>query len=216
MRSVGGSVPGEELSKPKSTRKRSALMSMSKILSLGALALVFAFAPAQAAPATSATDLAGISKAASSDLTQVHYRRGWRGGRGWGPGPWLGLGGRRRHPAASLPTRPIARAAATTMTTTPHDGPTTIRQATRAIRAWSAPRTSAPSSGARDFTRPTPARSGSAPSWVQVFRLPSSSLSRGLQPIGCGPRRISGTAWLCLRGYGHARRGSPITRSPLT
>ena len=27
-----------------------------------------------------------------ADLTQVHYRRGWRGGRGWGPGPWLGLG----------------------------------------------------------------------------------------------------------------------------
>ena len=61
-------------------------MSMSKILSLGALALAFAFAPAQAAPAAPTSDLAGISKAAATDTTQVHYRRGW------GPGPWLGLG----------------------------------------------------------------------------------------------------------------------------
>jgi hypothetical protein len=67
-------------------------MSMSKILSLGALALAFAFAPTQAAPAAPASELAGISKAAATDTTQVHYRRGWRGGRGWGPGPWLGLG----------------------------------------------------------------------------------------------------------------------------
>ena len=60
-------------------------MSMSKMLSLGALALAFAFAPAQAAPAAPTSELAGISKAAATDTTQVHYRRGWRGGRGWGP-----------------------------------------------------------------------------------------------------------------------------------
>jgi hypothetical protein len=61
------------------------------MLSLGGLALALAFAPAEAAPAAPMPDLAGISKAAT-DTTQVHYRRyGWRG-RGWGPGPWLGLG----------------------------------------------------------------------------------------------------------------------------
>jgi hypothetical protein len=69
-------------------------MSVSKVLAFGALALGFAFAPVQAAPAAPTT-LAGISKAgAESDITPVYGRRygyGWRG-RGWGPAPWLGLG----------------------------------------------------------------------------------------------------------------------------
>ena len=69
-------------------------MSVHKTLTATALVLSFAFAPAQAAPAAPATALAGISKQTAGIATPVQYRRwGWRGHRrGWGAGPWLGLG----------------------------------------------------------------------------------------------------------------------------
>jgi hypothetical protein len=70
-------------------------MSMLKLAPLGALALAFAYAPAQAAPVVPAT--APAAKSDTSVVTQAQwgyrrypYYRGYR--RGWGPGPWLGLG----------------------------------------------------------------------------------------------------------------------------
>ncbi len=64
-------------------------MSASKLVPLSVLALAFAFSPSEAAPTAAAT--APAAKAdVSGGLTQVHYYRGWR--RGWGPGPWIGLG----------------------------------------------------------------------------------------------------------------------------
>jgi hypothetical protein len=72
-------------------------MFMTKLLPVGALALAFAFSPAQAAPAGPVT--APAAKADSSVVSQVQwwghrrYPRYGRGyGRGWGPAPWLGLG----------------------------------------------------------------------------------------------------------------------------
>jgi BA14K-like protein len=61
-------------------------------LSMGALALAFAVTPAQAAPTTPAAAVAGKSDASAINKVQGWgYRRyGYR--RGWGPGPWLGLG----------------------------------------------------------------------------------------------------------------------------
>jgi hypothetical protein len=64
-------------------------MQARKLLPIGALALAFAIGPAEAAPALSTTS--PLDKAEASAATQVQwgYRR-YR--RGWGPGPWLGLG----------------------------------------------------------------------------------------------------------------------------
>ena len=66
-----------------------------KLLPLGAVALAFAVAPANAAPTAPAT-AAVASKLENSAVTQVQWWGGRRYGygyrRGWGPGPWLGLG----------------------------------------------------------------------------------------------------------------------------
>ena len=69
------------------------MSTSKKLLPIGALALAFTFAPAEAAPTAPSAAIAGKSDA--SAVTQVQwgwgYRRyGYR--RGWGPGPWLGLG----------------------------------------------------------------------------------------------------------------------------
>jgi hypothetical protein len=64
-----------------------------QLLPLGALALAFAFTPAQAAPA--APSIAIAAKSDAGAVTKVQgwgWRRGYRGYRGWGPGAWLGLG----------------------------------------------------------------------------------------------------------------------------
>jgi hypothetical protein len=67
------------------------MSTCKKLLPIGALALAFTFVPAEATPTVSSTGMAGKSDA--SAVTQVQgwgWRRGYR--RGWGPGPWLGLG----------------------------------------------------------------------------------------------------------------------------
>lgn len=62
------------------------------LLPLGAVVVAFAFAPAQAAPMAPATAVAGRPDVSAVTKAQWWgYRRyGYR--RGWGPGPWLGLG----------------------------------------------------------------------------------------------------------------------------
>jgi hypothetical protein len=67
-----------------------------KTLPIGALALAVAFVPAEAGPASAAT-VAGVKSDAIGAITPAQwgyrrypYYRGYR--RGWGPGPWLGLG----------------------------------------------------------------------------------------------------------------------------
>jgi len=66
-------------------------MSAPKLLSVGVLAFAFAVGPADAGPASSVTAMLGKADVANA-ATQVQWRRGggWR--RGWGPGPWIGLG----------------------------------------------------------------------------------------------------------------------------
>lgn len=67
-------------------------MSICKLLPMGALALAFAFAPAEAAPLAPATSTASNPEANAVTQVQWGYRRYPRHRRGWGPGPWLGLG----------------------------------------------------------------------------------------------------------------------------
>jgi hypothetical protein len=64
-------------------------MQACKLLPIGALALAFAIGPAEAAPAASTTSPLGKSEASAVTQVQWGYRRHRRG---WGPGPWLGLG----------------------------------------------------------------------------------------------------------------------------
>ena len=72
------------------------MSTCKKLLPIGAVALVFAFAPAEAAPMAPATAIAGKSDASAVSKVQWGWGnrrypyRGYR--RGWGPGPWLGLG----------------------------------------------------------------------------------------------------------------------------
>ena len=62
-------------------------MSLRKLAPIGAVALAFAFGPAEAAPATAAAG--SIAKAdTGSAVTQVQWGRR----RGWRAGPWIGLG----------------------------------------------------------------------------------------------------------------------------
>ncbi len=67
-------------------------MSIYKLLPMGALALAFAFAPAEAAPISPATSAAGNAEASAVTQVQWGYRRYPRYRRGWGAAPWLGLG----------------------------------------------------------------------------------------------------------------------------
>jgi hypothetical protein len=71
------------------------MSTWKRLAPLGAVALMLGFAPAQAAPAIPAVANAVKAEAAGS-VTQVQWGWGWRRGpyhrRGWGPGPWLGLG----------------------------------------------------------------------------------------------------------------------------
>ena len=71
------------------------------LLPIGALACAFAFSPAQAAPAAPAAVAAIASNADATAVTKAqwwggrrypYYRGGYGYRRGWGPGPWLGLG----------------------------------------------------------------------------------------------------------------------------
>ena len=64
-------------------------MSISKLVPIGALALAIGFAPAEAAPAAPAPSVVSKSEVSTVMPVQWGYRR-YR--RGWGPGPWLGLG----------------------------------------------------------------------------------------------------------------------------
>lgn len=65
-------------------------MSTYKLMPIvGAVALAFAIGPADAAPAASTTSPLGKSEVGAVTQVQWGYRR-YR--RGWGPGPWLGLG----------------------------------------------------------------------------------------------------------------------------
>jgi BA14K-like protein len=72
------------------------MSTCKKLLPISAVALAFAFTPANAAPMASAT--APAVKSDASVVTQVQgwgYRRyPYRGGgrRGWGAAPWIGLG----------------------------------------------------------------------------------------------------------------------------
>src|SRR4051812_27097192 len=75
--------------------KRSGLMfSCRKLLPIGAVALAFAFAPAEAAQAVPATGAAIAGKSDASAVTKVQWGWGYRRypyyRRGWGPGAWLG------------------------------------------------------------------------------------------------------------------------------
>jgi BA14K-like protein len=69
-------------------------MSTAKTAGLVAAALALAALPAKAAPIVSAASV--TAKVDRSALTQVQWGWGYRRGpyyrRGWGPGPWLGLG----------------------------------------------------------------------------------------------------------------------------
>jgi BA14K-like protein len=60
-------------------------MSLRKLAPIGAVALTFILGPAEASPAHTATS---IVKADGGSVTQVQWGRR----RGWGPGPWIGLG----------------------------------------------------------------------------------------------------------------------------
>ena len=62
-------------------------MSIRKLAAAGAVALAFAFGPAEAGPAQTAT--AAVKAEAGGVVTQVQY---WGRRRGWGAGPWIGLG----------------------------------------------------------------------------------------------------------------------------
>jgi hypothetical protein len=76
------------------------MSTWKKLLPIGALACAFAFTPAEAAPTAPMTAAAIAVKADTSAVTNVQWWGGrrypYRGGygyrRGWGPGPWLGLG----------------------------------------------------------------------------------------------------------------------------
>jgi hypothetical protein len=75
------------------------MSTCKKLLPIGGVALAFAVAPAEAAPAAPMPVAAIAGKSDASAVTKVQgwgYRRyPYRGGyyrRGWGPGPWLGLG----------------------------------------------------------------------------------------------------------------------------
>lgn len=74
----------------------SIMSSCKKLLPIGAVALAFAVAPAEAAPTAPATTAAIAGKADASVVTQVQgwgHRRHHRGHRrGWGAAPWIGLG----------------------------------------------------------------------------------------------------------------------------
>ena len=124
--------------------------------------LAFAVGPAEAAPAAPTTSPLGKVRSECGDASAVGIRgtaaTGAAGDRARGSGSAPASSS-----APSSPTRPIGRGAATTTTTTPMTAPTTTPPAIAAIRAPSARRTSAPSSGARASTRPIRARSGSAP-----------------------------------------------------
>jgi hypothetical protein len=76
------------------SERRSELMSMWKLAPAGAVALAFAFSPAQAAPAGPAMAApAEMAKSAADGVTQVQYRRGHgHRHRGWGRGVGIGLG----------------------------------------------------------------------------------------------------------------------------
>src|SRR6185312_8141601 len=67
-----------------------------KLLPIGAVALAFAVAPAQAAPTAPATAAAIVGKADASAVVQAQfwgYRRPYRPyRRGWGAAAWIGLG----------------------------------------------------------------------------------------------------------------------------
>jgi len=71
------------------------------LLPAGALAVAFALSPAHAAPAAPAAVAAIASNADATAVTKAqwwggrrypYYRGGYGYRRGWGPGPWLGLG----------------------------------------------------------------------------------------------------------------------------
>ena len=67
-------------------------MSTWKLLPIGALALAFGFAPAEAGPAAQTPAPVIASGDASAGVTEVRYRgRGYRG-RGYGRGIGIGLG----------------------------------------------------------------------------------------------------------------------------
>ena len=77
------------------------MSTRKKLLPIGAVALAFAFAltSAEAAPSAPATAAVVADKVDTDAVTKVqgwgyrrhhHHYRGYR--RGWGPGPWLGLG----------------------------------------------------------------------------------------------------------------------------
>ena len=134
------------------------MSTCKKLLPLGAVALAFAFAPAEAAPAAPATwprlqpspTPARSPKCSGGGGRRYRYR-GYR--RGWGPGPWLGLG------AGVVIGSIIANEAYRPRRgyyydDYAYDGPYYYPSATRAIRARSAPRTSARSSGVRASIRP--------------------------------------------------------------
>ena len=137
-----------------------------KLLPLGAVALAFAVAPANAAPTASATAaIAPKLENSDSHASAVvgrppRYGYGYR--RGWGPGPWLGLG------AGVVVGSIIANEAYRPRPGYYYDdyaynGPYYYPSAYSGDPRRSAPRTSARSSGIRACTRPIPARSGSAP-----------------------------------------------------
>jgi len=67
------------------------MSTSKKLLPIGALALAFTFAPAEAAPTAPSAAIAGKTDANAVTQVQWGYRR-YGYGRGWGPGPWLGLG----------------------------------------------------------------------------------------------------------------------------
>lgn len=74
------------------------MSTWKKLLPVGALACAFVFSPAEAAPSGPVTSAVLAGTIDASTVTKVQwwggrrypYYRGYR--RGWGPGPWLGLG----------------------------------------------------------------------------------------------------------------------------
>jgi hypothetical protein len=68
-------------------------MSTWKLLAMGAVALALNIGSAQAGPVASGSEALKAQATEATDVTQVQYRRYYRGG-GWGyrRGPWIGLG----------------------------------------------------------------------------------------------------------------------------
>lgn len=67
-------------------------MSTWRFLSMGAVALALTFGSAKAGPIASGSEVLKAQAAEATDVTQVQYRRYYRGGWGYRRAPWIGLG----------------------------------------------------------------------------------------------------------------------------